>query len=584
MLKSHTTLELIGICIFLVPAFLSAQALDIASGWKFKKGDDITWSLKDINDADWQEVPVGAGWERFAGGGYDGFGWYRKKIIIPSTLRQEAEKYGAFVLHLGRIDDVDQTFFNGKFLAQQGKMPPEYASAWDITRHYVIPIENILWDSENLIAVRVYDSSGGGGLYAGPYELEPQSWKDKVDFSIDYPFNNATLAENQSFFTQINIRNRSIEKIKGGLRCRIYAFGSSEILVDRNLNISIKKNRSGKIPIPFDGLKAGIYRVEAAIITEKGYKHTYSKGFAVAPETLKKATDSPADFDDFWSTAKIALSKVAPNYKVIPQSVWSNDRINTYIVEMQSLDNVKIRAWLSVPKGKKNLPALLKVQGYSSYMMPDTTLEDFVVLALNIRGHGNSCDDVNPGFPGFLFRGFGSPNTYIYRGAYMDCIRAVDYLCTRAEVDQNRIAVEGASQGGALSIATAALDPRIRLCAPDVPFLSDFRNYFTLAEWPYNEFKEYQEKTGRNWDDIYGVLSYFDIKNLAPKVNCPVIMGVGLFDDVCPPHINFAAYNNLGTDPSHKQFYLYPLAGHSLPWKEHPPIKLAWIRKYFEMK
>ena len=58
----------------------------------------------------------------------------------------------------------------------------------------------------------------------------------------------------------------------------------------------------------------------------------------------------------------------------------------------------------------------------------------------------------------------------------------IDFLCSRPEVDVSRIAVEGASQGGALTFATAALNnDRIAVCAPQVPFLSDFRDYFKVA-------------------------------------------------------------------------------------------------------
>lgn len=583
MLRNQLFIEIICCVLFIIPAVLCAQSLDIQKGWKFQKGDNPAWALAETSDAQWQEVPVGEGWERFAGEDYDGFGWYRKRILIPSSLKAQVKRYGGFSLDLGRIDDVDQTFFNGNMIGQEGKIPStNNATAWDVQRHYIIPITNIKWDVENVIAVRVYDSGGGGGLYTGPYEMTPLSWKNFVQFGIDYPFQNSTTEEKKDFFINVNINNQSKEKIKGLLQCRIYTFGEKELINEKEVKLIIKKRKSGITPVSFEGLPAGFYKIKIMLISDTGEKCFYEKGLAVSPEKVVSIPSLPSDFEAFWQKAKADLEKITPNYKIIPQSIWSNDKVSTFIVEMQSLDNVKIRAWLSIPKGKKNLPALLKVQGYSSYMMPDTGMTDAVVLALNIRGHGNSRDDVNPGFPGFLFRGFGSAEAYIYRGAYMDCLRAVDFICTREEVDINRIAVEGASQGGALSFATAALDKRIKLCMPDVPFLSDFKNYFAIADWPGDEFKAYQAKTGREWEDIYRVLSYFDIRNLAPKITCPVLMGVGLFDDVCPPQINFAAYNNLGTNPTEKSYLLYPVAGHSLPWQVHPPLKMEWMRAHFK--
>ena len=70
---------------------------------------------------------------------------------------------------------------------------------------------------------------------------------------------------------------------------------------------------------------------------------------------------------------------------------------------------------------------------------------------------------------------------YYYRGAYLDCVRAVDYLSSREDVDQDRIAIWGGSQGGGLAFATASLDPRIDLCVADIPWLCDWENYLTLA-------------------------------------------------------------------------------------------------------
>ena len=125
--------------------------------------------------------------------------------------------------------------------------------------------------------------------------------------------------------------------------------------------------------------------------------------------------------------------------------------------------------------------------------------DDMVAFGLNIRGHGFSQDDINPGFPGYLLHFLNDKELYIYRGAYMDCIRAVDFLFSREEVDKTRIAVEGGSQGGALSFATAALDnERIAVCVPQVPFLSDFKDYFKVATWPASEFNDIYETSSRN--------------------------------------------------------------------------------------
>jgi cephalosporin-C deacetylase-like acetyl esterase len=208
-----------------------------------------------------------------------------------------------------------------------------------------------------------------------------------------------------------------------------------------------------------------------------------------------------------------------------------------------------------------------------------------VSLALNIRGHGNSRDNIDPGFrgdPGYLLCQIQDKEMYIYRGAYMDCRRAVDFLFSRPEVDTTRVAVEGGSQGGALTFATAALNnDRIAVAVPAVPFLSDFPDYFRCASWPGNEFINYVQKHPEtSWDKVYETLSYIDIKNLAKWIKCPVLMGVGLVDETCPPHINFAAYNQLKVP---KQYIVYPESGHSIPG-EFGERRMEFIRQHFGMK
>lgn len=557
-------------------SFSYGQKLNITQNWKFQKGDDLAYKNESFDDTNWRKINIGRIWEdELNEPNYDGFGWYRWQQKIPSSLKKTATKYGGFVLQLGKIDDADQTFFNGELLGETGSMPPEDNSAWAENRKYIIPLSKIKWDETNTIAVRVWDSGGGGGLYGGDYEFEPLSWKDKVGVEVNYPFENATITENQAFNVNIKFKNDIAENIKGTLYCDVKTY-EGKTLKNEYKNMKIKGLKSNDVAMNFNGLEKGFYQLFFTFVSEKGYKLRSKKGLAVSPNLMTSSANLTPDFDAFWQKARTDLDAVPANFKVIPQPDWSSETKETFLIEMQSLDNVKVRAWFTVPRGKRNLPALLKVQGYGTVMKPDTTIADIAVLALNIRGHGNSRDDVNPGFPGFLLSGITDKEKYIYRGAYMDCVRAIDFFYTRQEVDNQRIVVEGASQGGALSFATAALDKRVKLCFPDVPFLSNFPAYFYLASWPANEFNIYQKLTNRTWNDIYGVLNYFDIKNLATKITCPVEMSVGLFDDVCPPHINFAAYNNLVV--SDKKYHIYSTSGHSLP-SEHHKLKIKWIKE-----
>lgn len=135
----------------------------VAGQWRFHRGDDLTWKDDETDEADWEQVTLPAAWELHSNYTEDNvYGWFRRKIVV------EAEHRGRRIfLGLGKIDDVDETFFNGVKIGQCGSFPPEYASAYDQIRHYEIPQELIRWGAENVVAVRVYDALGKGGIYEG---------------------------------------------------------------------------------------------------------------------------------------------------------------------------------------------------------------------------------------------------------------------------------------------------------------------------------------------------------------------------------------------------------------------------------
>ena len=194
-------------------------------------------------------------------------------------------------------------------------------------------------------------------------------------------------------------------------------------------------------------------------------------------------------------------------------------------------------------------------------MKPINKWDDIVVFSFNPRGHGNSQDEVPHDPVDYWIRGLEDKNEYYYRGAYLDCIRALDFVASRADVNQDKIAVWGGSQGGGFALTMAALDQRVDLCVTDIPFLCDWVNYFKLTEWPEMN-KWIDDREGHTWESTLRTLSYFDTMNLADRIQCPTIMGVGLQDQVCPPTTNFAAFNHIGSKD--KKFRIYHDKGHGL--------------------
>ena len=128
-----------------------------------------------------------------------------------------------------------------------------------------------------------------------------------------------------------------------------------------------------------------------------------------------------------------------------------------------------------------------------------------------------------------------------------------------------------------MSLATAALDPRIRLCAPDIPFLCDWKKYFKTGNWTEVDAWIKADRD-RSLERALRTMSYFDTLNLADRIRCPVFLGVGLQDDVCPPETIFSVYNRIA---SSKEFRVYPEAQHWVG-ASHDQERYRWIRERFD--
>jgi cephalosporin-C deacetylase-like acetyl esterase len=549
--------------------------------WKFNTGDFRAWSQADFDDSDWRSMEVGISWENQGLETYDGFGWYRQQVLVPESLKKEAENRGGLILYLGRIDDCDVTYWNGEVIGQTGEMPPaQYSTGYGEDRAYSIPAEKVLWGEENTIAVRVYDGGGGGGIIsAAPIGLSVVGMEELVVMKALMEREDHLFLNEGPVTFNLQIENKLDETLEGSLQI-LCSSDFGRVYVDLIETVSVKRGKSASKEIVLGKLAPGFYTITAVLKSETENKRK-DIAIGVRPEEIVSPLDRPEDFDSYWMRARRELDAVAPQFKLIRQEELCTDTREVYLLEMRSLGNILVRGWYAKPVKEGVYPAILHVQGYSTNMVPQWMYQgdDMVALALNIRGHGNSRDHVNPGFPGYLQHHVDDKELYIYRGAYMDCLRAVDFLYSREEVDTSRVAVEGGSQGGALSFATAALDnERIDLCVPHVPFLSDFRDYFKVAGWPGGEFAQYfKEHPEISEDEIYKNLSYIDIKNLAPWIKSPVLMSIGLKDETCPPHTNFAAYNQL-TAP--REYLVYPEAGHGLPGV-YNQVKYEYIRKHF---
>ena len=555
-----------------IPA-TAQNSIQLDEGWVMKTGDNLAWASPDFDDSQWQATKVGVPWERVGHPDYDGHAWYRLTFTVPKHWQQQA-KQGILSLSLGFVDDADVTYLNGEQVGATGAMPPDYKTGYYTQRLYRVPTRLVRWGQPNTMAVRVYDHENDGGLYRGPITLQLPRFEHVIDIQFKLGHANGIYGPPAPLPVTIAIENHTYTdyELKATFELvndRVDA--GRRVLETQKTTVRVESKGTVSQSIAFASPPPGFYYVVCTL------NDTLKKSmiFGYEPEKIVSPLTREADFKRFWQDRKQDLAKVAPQFKVT-KSDRSTDTLDVYLVQMQSYGNVIIRGWYTVPTTPGPHPALLSVPGYTSTMWPNTRRTQVATFALNPRGHGNSKDDVDPQGEEYMFIDFfpGHPEKYIYTGAYLDCIRAVDFLVSRTEIDHSRIGVEGGSQGGGLSFATAALDSRILFSAPDIPWLGDWVGYLEAAQWGHDNypelFKAYPDLT---FTGVNRFLSYFDTMNMAEWITCPLLMSVGLQDDVCPPRTSFAPYNAV---TSKKEYRVYPFAGHGT-WQQHSRLKDKWM-------
>ena len=329
-------------------------------------------------------------------------------------------------------------------------------------------------------------------------------------------------------------------------------------------------------------LAPGFYKAVLYLVNDGVRTELTRTNLGFNPEEIVSEQDKQPDFDQFWEQTLAELAQVQPEYKLTLLEDHSNDVRRSYRVDMKSFGGEWISGLLVTPAAEGKYPANISYMGYGSdvwYPNPsdNPTLIEFQLCVRNQafnRKPGEKDD--------WCTRGLGDKYQYYYRGAFADAVRAIDFICSLPQTDTERVVANGESQGGALTLVAASLDHRLKAIAPSAPFLNDYKDYFALVDWPGNWILAAAKENNISDEELYKTLSYFDVKNFTDKIQCPVLMAIGLQDPVCPPHTNFAGYNHIKTE---KSWICYPLAGHNV-WQQEgwPQAKQQFLDTYIIKK
>ena len=280
----------------------------------------------------------------------------------------------------------------------------------------------------------------------------------------------------------------------------------------------------------------------------------------VRPDEVVSPSDTPEDFDAFWSATLEELAQVPLEPVLTEVPAYSNEDRTTYLVNYASLDGAVAGGVLTIPNAPGKYPVCITYMGYGAdvYYVDPSADPNQINYLVSVRDQGIFRDEQAR----WIDRGITSKETFYYRGAFCDVKRAVDFVASLDKADADRIVAWGESQGGAFTVVSAALDERIKAVAPGVPFLGDYPDYARIVWWPVHEALEEADAIGLPREEFMETLRYFDVKNFAPRVKVPAFMCWGLQDPTCPPHTNFAIYNNLGTKEKH--WLCLPTYGHGI--------------------
>ena len=364
-----------------------------------------------------------------------------------------------------------------------------------------------------------------------------------------------------------------------------YSYGPDKL--DAVASGTVKTGNDGMAHFSVPGAKEPGFTSVRVNVALDGHTYSAMTNVAFDPYDIRPTTTMPDDFEQFWHEAvqKAAQLPMLPTLRHNEQE--SNDRVDVYYLRFQSYkrDNY-VYGVLTVPKTTGRKPAIVRLPGAAvrPFKGPnELAYEGFVVLEVGVHGIPVDQDPEiyrqleNGALAGYTTIGIDNRDTYYYKRSILGCVRAVDYLCTRDDVDTSRIATYGGSQGGMLAIMTAALSPRVSALFAYFPAFCELTGYYhgRGGGWPHL-FRNPDEP---NLQARIKVSQYYDTVNFARLLRVPGFYAWGFNDPACCPTSTFSAYNVI-TAP--KQLQVGRDTGHWLyNWQVDNAIQ--WLKSQFGM-
>lgn len=292
-------------------------------------------------------------------------------------------------------------------------------------------------------------------------------------------------------------------------------------------------------------------------------------------EKYNGVNPKPTDFDEYWEKALTEMRAVASQV-TITKATFQTPTIECFDMYFTGVNGAKIYVKHLRPKNVAGkIPAVLRFHGYKNasedwFGYLGFASAGVAVFAMDVRGQGGKSEDVGGvcgnTIYGHISRGLDEkdPQKLLYRDIFLDTAQLAGIVMDMDFIDETNVYTFGGSQGGALAIACAALEPRIARVAARYPFLCDYKRVWDmdLAENAYAELREYFRRFDprhEREEEVFTKLGYIDLQYLAPRIRASILVFTGLMDKICPPSTQYAMYNKLVCPKRH---VIYPDYGH----------------------
>lgn len=320
-------------------------------------------------------------------------------------------------------------------------------------------------------------------------------------------------------------------------------------------------------------------------VAGKRYKELVKVAFA--PEQIQPTIPYPEDFQAFWSRTLKEAEAIPMNPVVTRLPQYDTDIAEVSLVKLDCGANGRcIYGYLVKPKAEGKYPVILYPPGAGSKrIIPeyDYAKEGFISMKIEIHGLSPELPEAvyaekRKTVEDYMYRGLESPEAYYYKDVYVGCSRAIDFLCSLPEFDGRNVGVSGGSQGGALTLVTAALNSKVTFLAPFYPALSDVTGFLhgRAGGWPkFYATPESTAKVSVDTATAVRTLSYYDVVNFARQIRVPGFYSYGYNDETCSPTSINATLNCI-TAP--KEVVITPTSGH---WRfvETNRQSVEWMKK-----